>query len=316
MLRIGFPIPTKENEHRLAMLPQDVPGTAVASELVFESGYGKVMDLDDDAYRGAGSVVADRETVCACPIVCNPKPMLSDEYFRQGTTLFGWIHAVQGREITDALVNNRMTAIAWEEMYERGRYCFERNREISGEAAITHAFLLWARVPYECRVAVIGRGMTARGALRVLERWGCNVMVYDRKTSPYLRQELEQYDVIVNCVLWDVFRDDHIIYEEDLEKMKPGSMIIDISCDAHMAIESSRPTTIEDPIYSHKGVFHYAVDHTPSLFHKTISAAISKSIVRFVHDLATGTYNPVLDKATIIRNGEVLDERIIRFQHR
>lgn len=316
MLKIGFPISRKENERRRALLPADIPATNVASCLVFESGYGAVIDVADDDYRRVGAIVTDRETVCECPIICNAKPMVTDEYFAPGKKLFGWIHAVQGRQITDALVKNKMTAIAWEEMFEGGRHSFWRNNEIAGEAAVIHAFLEWGQLPYESRAAVVGRGNVGRGAIRMLERFGCNVTVYDRKTSHLLRAEISRYDVVVNAVLWDVFRKDHLIYEEDLEKMRPNGLIVDISCDSAMGIQTSQPTTIVNPVYSYKGIVHYAVGHTPSLFYKSASKAISASAFSFLSDLANDTYNPVLDKATIIQKGRVLDDKIIRFQNR
>jgi N5-(carboxyethyl)ornithine synthase len=315
-VKAGFPIPGKKGERRRALLPSHVALTRTPSELVFETGYGDILGADDDDYRQAGATVADRETVCACPFLCSPRPVLTDDYLVQGTTLFGWIHAVQGRAITDVLVARAMTAIAWEDMYEAGRHCFWRNNEIAGEAAVVHALLEWGRLPYECQVAVVGRGNVARGAVRMLERYGCRTTVYDRKTSPLLREEIGRFDVVVNGVLWDVFRTDHLIYEVDLERMKPGSLIVDISCDAHMGVESSRPTSMAEPVYWHKGILHYAVDNTPSLFFRSASEAIGEKLVGFIDDVVQGRANRVLEQATIIRNGRILDERIRRFQGR
>ncbi len=316
MEEIGFPSTTKEHERRIAVLPADIPQVEHAGMLVFEQGYGRTHGYGDDAYRQAGARVAPRDVVCACPVICSPKPKISDAYFREGVTLFGWIHAVQRSEMTDALIANHMTAVAWEDMYCDGRHTFWRNNEISGEAAIAHALLQWGRLPYECDVAVIGRGNVARGALRALERYGCETIVYDRRTSHLLRREIGRYDVIVNAVLWDVFRDDHLVYEEDLERMKPGSLIVDISCDPQMGIESSRPTTITDPTYWHKGILHYAVDHTPTLFFRSASQSISRAVVRFLDTLIVGETGAVLDRATVIRHGIIVDDRIRRFQKR
>ncbi len=95
-----------------------------------------------------------------CPIICDPKPTAAAGYFQPGGTLFGWLHAIQGRRM----------------------------------------------------------------------------------------EEIGRYDVLVNAVLWDVFRTDHLVYEEDLEKMRPGSMIVDVSCDEDGAVQSSHPTTIADPV--------------------------------------------------------------------
>jgi N5-(carboxyethyl)ornithine synthase len=316
MKKIGFPISTKENERRRALLPSDLTFIRNVRSLVFEKGYGNVIGFTDDDYIKAGTTVANRDKVCECPVICNPKPVITDEYFKHGKTLFGWIHAVQGRAITDLLAQNKMTAIAWEDMFDQGRHCFWCNNEISGEAAVMHAALHWGYRPFAKNAAVIGRGNVARGAIRMLERLGCNVIVYDRKTSPLIRREIELYDIIVNAVLWDVFRTDHLIYESDLEKMKKGAIIIDISCDPAMGIESSQPTTIDNPVYCKKGIFHYAVDHTPALFYKSASESISSILHSFIDFLVEDKPNPVIQQATVIKDGNILDQKIIRFQNR
>ena len=93
-------------------------------------------------------------------------------------------------------------------------------------------------------------------------------------------------------------------------------MIVDISCDSNMGVETSRATSLEDPIYEVAGILHYAVDHTPALFYKTATAAISAVVCQFVNDLVEGNDNPILEQATIIKAGKISDERIIRFQKR
>ena len=202
MVMIGFPIPRKRDERRRALIPFDLPCIPRVDQLVFETDYGAVLGYSDNDYRAKGANIGTREDVVACPIICNPKPVLTDEYFRHDKLLFGWIHSIQNRAITDLLIMNTMTAIAWEDMSESGRHLFCRNNEISGEAAVSHAFLHWGRVPFGTRVAVIGRGNVARGAIRILERYGCDVTVYDQHTSHSLSGEIGRYDVIVNAVLW------------------------------------------------------------------------------------------------------------------
>ena len=316
MRTVGFPIPGKEQELHRALVPADLPLVRDPSALVFERGYGAPLGLDDAAFEAQGARVAERAEVDACPVICDPKPIVSESYFGPGKTLFGWIHAVQGRAMTDLLVGHGMTGIAWEDMFEGERHSFWRNNELAGEAAVAHAFLQWGHVPYNCEVAVIGTGNVAMGAIRAAERGGCTVKVYDALTSHRIRGEIERYDVIVNAVLWDVTCTDHLVNEEVLERLRPGSLIVDVSCDEAGAIETSRPTTVSDPIYIHKGIVHYAVDHTPSLYYRTATESISGVVARFVSDLAEGRPNAVLEKATVIRDGRILDERITRFQSR
>ena len=179
-----------------------------------------------------------------------------------------------------------------------------------------HAFQCYAKMPYETKVAVIGRGNTARGAVKVLNMLGADVHQYDRRTEKLLQLELGQYDVIINCILWDVLRKDHIIYRSDLKRMKRNSMIIDVSCDRNGGVESSIPTTIENPTYMVDGVMHYAVDHTPALFYKTFTQNNSEVIWQYINELQSENYDDVLANSLIIKDGVIIDNEINKYQQR
>ena len=83
---------------------------------------------------------------------------------------------------------------------------------------------------------------------------------------------------------------------------------------SNMGIESSKATTIEDPIYEVDGIIHYAVDHTPALFYKTASEFISSVVWKYVDDLVLGSNNLTLENATCIKDGIILNDMITRFQ--
>ena len=124
------------------------------------------------------------------------------------------------------------------------------------------------------------------------------------------------FDVVVNCVLWDVKRKDHIITKEDLKHMKKGALIIDVSCDKNGAIETSVPTTIESPTDKVEGIMHYVVDHTPSLYYKTFSYENSQLLYRYINQLINETCGSTLQNALIIENGNIVDNDINVFQGR
>ena len=320
MKTVGFVISHKENENRRALVPEDISKVKNKHLLFIEKSYGDVLGYTDDDYLSQGiGGVCSREEILKKDIICDPK--IGDaEYLEHlhEQTIFGWIHAVQNRDITDKIVNAKLTAYAWEDMFEMGRHVFWRNNEIAGEAAIMHAYLLHGIFPYNTKVAVLGRGNTARGAIRMLNDMGAQVCTYDRKTEKLFQKELGQFDVVVNSILWDTTRKDHIIYREDLKRMKPGAMIVDISCDRAGAIETSIPTTIEKPDYFIDGIRHYVVDHTPSLFYKSTSLSISCEIVKYLDILIEekGDNPSVLFNALIIDFGKIIDERISFFQNR
>lgn len=113
-------------------------------------------------------------------------------------------------------------------------------------------------------------------------------------------------------------RKDHIIYRDDLRRMKRDSMIIDVSCDRCGGIETSIPTTIESPTYKIDGVLHYVVDHTPALFHKTFTWNNSEVIWKYINALQNDSVvkNEILLNALVVAEGKIVDDEINRYQGR
>lgn len=309
MRTMGFLKSTKENEKRIVLLPEQLGEIKNKSYLYFEKGYGESLGHTDEEYLAQGVSVLSKSEVITKDVICDPK-VGDAEYLadlKENQTIFGYVHALQNIDIKNKIVDNSLTAIAWEEMYEDGRHVFWRNNELAGESAVMHAFTMYGKLPYECKVAVIGKGNIARGACRILYSLGAEVVVYDRKMENLIRKKINEYDVIVNGVSWDISRKDHIIYGEDLKRMKKNSMIIDISCDRAGCVESSIPTTIESPTYFSEGVLHYVVDHTPSLLFYTASKAFGDVLVEYVDEIIEDAVysNDTIKNATIIKSGVV-----------
>lgn len=275
---------------------------------------GESIGLKDRDYQGANFV--SRQEVLNCDVIVDVK--LGDaDYLTDipnGKILCGWAHAVQNIDFTTTAIQKKNTVIAWENIFKDGRYIFYRNREIAGEAAILQGLRYAEKMPYETKVAVVGNGQVAKGALRVLHGLGADVDVYNKKLEKSFIKNLYQYDVLVNCVLWDTKRTDRLIYKEDLKKMKPGTLIIDISCDPNLEIETSHPTTIDSPVYTVDNVIHYAVDNTPAMFSKSVSKVLSNNFASYFDELVTGEYSPELQKAMAIKEGNIIDEEIIKFR--
>lgn len=216
-------------------------------------------------------------------------------------------------------MKGRHTVIAWEEIYEKGRYIFYRNREVAGEAAVLQAFRYCGKMPYDCSVAILGNGQTAKGALRVLNGLGAKVDVYGKRLESLFREKMYSYDVLINCVLWNTSRTDRIIYREDLRKMKKSTLIIDVSCDPHLEIETSHPTTIDAPTYTVDGVVHYAVDNTPAMYPATVSKVLSEGIANYIDMLIESPVDSMkksIVDAIVIKDGEIIDKRIKEFRAR
>ena len=320
MKTVGLIISHKNGEKRRALLPDDIrKNVRNPHQLFFEEGYGLSVGINDDEYIAAGCNIVSRQEALNCDVIADVK--LGDADYLDDITsnkiLFGWAHAVQNIPFTSNILNNNHTVIAWEEIFENGRYIFYRNREVAGEAAIMHAYRYCGKMPYDTKVAILGNGQTAKGALRILHGLGADVDVYNRRLEKLFREKMYEYDVLVNCVLWDTNRTDRIIYAEDLKKMKPGTLIIDVSCDPFLEIETSRPSTIEDPVYEIDGVIHYTVDNTPGMFPITITKVLSEGISRYIDYIIENDYDSYptnLKTAVVIKNGHIMDKNITSFR--
>jgi N5-(carboxyethyl)ornithine synthase len=316
MNNIGFVISHKNGEKRRALLPEHIINIKNVSRLFVEEGYGESLRISDEEYKKCGVNIVSREEALSCDIIVDVKLGDADylEYIGDGKTLIGWAHAVQNIDFTTKVIEKKHTVIAWEEIYEKGRYIFYRNREIAGEAAVMHAFRYCGKMPYDTKVAILGNGQTAKGALRVLHGLGAEVDVYGRKLENLFKEKMYEYDVIINCVMWDTNRTDRIIYKKDLAKFKKGTLIIDVSCDPNLEIETSHATTIDNPVYEVDGVIHYAVDNTPAMYPITVSKILSEKFWPFIDDIVEGKPNKLLKDAVVLEKGNIIYEDIKRFR--
>lgn len=319
MKKIGFLISHKNGEHRRALLPEHIKNIKNPTSLYFEKGYGEIIGVPDVEYEKMGCHLVTRDEIFECDIITDVKLGDADylTMLKKPKVLFGWAHAVQNVDFTSEILRAGHTIIAWEEIFEDGRYIFYRNREVAGEAAVMQAFRYSGKMPYDAKVAIVGNGQTAKGALRVLHGLGAEVDVYGRKFESLFRKKMYDYDVLINCVMWDTSRTDRIIYREDLKKMKKGTLIIDVSCDPYLEIETSHPTSIDNPVYSVDGIVHYAVDNTPAMFPMTVSKVLSQGISRYVDELLCENLDGLqksLNKAIVIKNGHIVDDRIKSFR--
>lgn len=316
MKSVGFVISHKNNERRRALLPYDLKNIKNLSQLYFEKGYGESVGYTDEEYIEYGVNIVSREEVLKCDVLVDVK--LGDaDYFddiKEPKLLVGWAHAVQNIDFTSNVINANHSVLAWEEIFENGRYIFYRNREVAGEAAILHAFRYSGRLPYDSKVAIIGNGQTGKGAFRILAGLGAEVDIYSRKQEEMFKTNMYQYDVVVNCVMWDTNRKDRLIYKEDLKKFKQGTLIIDVSCDPYLEIETSHPTTIDDPVYEVDGVIHYAVDNTPAMYPISVTKNLSKVFCKYVDNIITEEYPESIRKAFVINEGHILDDNIKKFR--
>lgn len=189
-MTMGFPISHKENEKRLALVPKDMLKIENLSALYFERGYGKDFNISDNDYLALGCQVVSREEVLSQGIICEPKIGDSDYLSKltEETVIFGWVHAAGNDTMITTLLNKQFKMYEWAYLMKGNRYAFWKNNQLAGEAAVLDAYRSVGRLPKGDKVAILGRGNAAQGALRVLTQQGAEVTIYNRNQEDLFRQ--------------------------------------------------------------------------------------------------------------------------------
>ena len=235
-------------------------------------------------------------------------------------------------------------------------HIFQNNNEIAGYAGVHHSMNLMGidgNYGPNRKAVVTSFGSVSRGAIRALQARGIqDITVYtqrdyfliadqmagvnysqfeedeegnlmslhpDKQTRPFV-EELIDADIIVNGMLQDTDHPLMLVPEHQNNHLKPGCIIIDISCDEGMAFSFAKPTTFEVPIFKEGKVFYYAVDHTPSYLWNAASWEISNNLIPYLPIIMEGSKkweeNQTIRRAIEIKDGIIQNPKIISFQNR
>ena len=332
---IGLPKEIKKNEYRVAAVPSAVASFVRRGHTVlFEPGCGEGSGFSDEAYIAAGGTPCPHEEVYRrCDMLYKVKEIEAAEYglLHEGQIAFTYLHSNAHPEMTKELLSRGVTAVAYEDIDDdRGMFpALAPMSVLAGRGGFIAALyfsqsvhggkgLLLNRiagVPTP-EITIIGCGHSGMGAAELASAFGNRVTILDINRSAmeaameklpsnveflYSDREnlvtcLKRTDVLINCILWDKTRTDHLVYREDLQMMKSGSMIIDVACDDHGAIETCTSTSHDDPVYYVDGILHYAVDNIPSGFSCTASQTLSAATLPFALAMADqGAEKALLD---------------------
>ncbi|MBR5738386.1 MAG: alanine dehydrogenase [Lachnospiraceae bacterium] len=317
---IGLPKEIKKNEYRVAATPNAVAALVRAgAEVLFEADCGKGSGFPDEAYIAAGGKKAPREDVYRkSDMIYKVKEIEESEYdlLHEGQTVFTYLHTNAHPHMAEELMKRGVTGIAYEDIDDEngGFPALAPMSVLAGKGGFLAALyfaqsvhggngLLLNRiagVPTP-EVTIIGCGNSGLGAAELAAAFGNKVTILDVNFKAMERAKqvlppnveflasnrenlllcLKRTDVLINCILWNKTRKDHLVYREDLKLMKPGALLIDVACDDHGAIETSVSTSHDDPVYTVDGIMHYVVDNIPSAFSQTASQTLSAATLPY-----------------------------------
>lgn len=323
---IGVPKEIKTNENRIALVPAGAELLVGAGHTVYvEQGAGLGSGFPDEAYTQAGARLlptAD-EVWAKAEMIMKVKEPIAVEWprMRPGQIIYTYFHFAASEELTRAVIASRAVAIAYEtvQLPSGELPLLTPMSEVAGRMAVQEGAkyleklyggrgVLLGGVPgvAPAEVVIIGGGVVGINAAKMAAGMGAHVTLLDISldrlrylddilpknvntlySNRYnILESVSRADLVVGAVLVTGAKAPHLIKREDLARMKPGAVIVDVAVDQGGCVETITPTTHENPTYFVDGVLHYAVANMPGGVPRTSTLALTNATLPYGLKLA------------------------------
>ena len=353
---VGIPKEVKDNEFRVAATPEGVLELVRAGhEVVVERSAGIGSALTDDQFEAAGArMLDDADAVfAAADMILKVKEPQPEEYerFRPGHVLFTYLHLAADKGLTEFLMERRVTSVAYETVQlPDGRLpLLAPMSEIAGRMAPQEGAKYLER-PFggrgvlmggasgvaPARVVVLGAGMAGVNAAWIAAGMEAEVIVVDRNVDRLrfvdqiqrgriqtvmssalaIEQLVVEADLVIGAVLIPGARAPHLVTEDMVRAMRPGSGIVDISIDQGGCVETARMTTHSNPTYVAHDVVHYCVGNMPGAVPRTSTYALTNVTTPYAIDIATRglddaiRHDPALTLGVNVYEGQLTNDGV------
>src|ERR1700722_9067064 len=340
---IGVPKEVKDQEARVGLLPSGVKTLVESGHRVLaQSGAGLGSSLPDEDYREAGAeIVPSAEALwSASELVVKVKEPQPSEYpfLRPGLTLFTYLHLAPLPDLTEALLNAKVNAVAYETIREQDNSLplLTPMSEVAGrmavqvgaqylEAPMGGRGILLGGVPgvAPATVVILGGGVVGHNSAKMAVGLGAHVIIIDRNlnrlrelddiyssqivtlaSNEYtIRESLRHADLVIGAVLIPGASAPGLVKRDMLPAMRKGSVMVDVAIDQGGCFETSHATTHTDPIYFVDDVLHYCVSNMPAAVPHTSTFALNNATFTYLMELAQYGLEKGCERNPAIREG-------------
>ena len=320
-MKIGLPKEIKNEEYRVGLTPATAREYILRGHTIcVETGAGVGSGFCDSEYEKAGCVIlGDAQSIYdGSEMIIKVKEPIAQEYdmLNEGQILYTYLHLAANLPLTQALLQQRVNAVAYETVVEMDGSLplLTPMSQIAGRMAVQEGAkylerpfggrgILLGGVPGvpKGKVVIIGAGIAGTNACRIALGMGADVTIMDISARRLAEIEeifgsqintlysnrsnielmLEQADILIGAVLIPGAIAPKLIKRSDLKRMKPGAVIVDIAIDQGGIAETSRPTRHMDPIYVIDEVVHYCVANMPGAVALSSTLALTNATNRY-----------------------------------
>src|SRR5688500_4625683 len=342
-MKIGVPREIKTNENRIALVPGGAEALITAGHSVLvERGAGAGSGFSDEDYTAVGARIApDAASVWRdADMIMKVKEPIEPEWphMRHGQVIFTYFHFAADERLTRAHMMSGATCIAYEtvELPTRELPLLTPMSEVAGRMSVQEGAKYLERqdggrgvwlggVPgvAPAKVVILGGGIVGINAAKMAAGLGAKVAILDvslerlRYLSDVMPanvqliysnrsnivEQIQTADLVVGAVLITGAKAPRLIRREDLKRMQPGSVIVDVAIDQGGCVETIKATTHENPTYVVDGVIHYGVANMPGGVPRTSTLALTNATLPYALQLANKGWKQALKDSAALRKG-------------
>lgn len=342
-MRISVPTEVKNSEYRVALTPSGVHDLVRSGhDVAVQRGAGAGSSMTDAEYEAAGATLLDDpdDVWAHAELLLKVKEPIASEYayFRDDLVLFTYLHLAADRPLTDRLIADGVTAIAYEtvQLPAGGLPLLAPMSEVAGRLAPTvgaHTLLrshggrglLMSGVPgtRPAHVTIIGGGVAGANAAVIAVGLGADVTVFDTniqrlrylddhfqgrvKTAASHALDLERAvidsDLVIGSVLIPGAKAPKLVTNDTVARMRPGSVLVDIAVDQGGCFEDTHPTTHADPTFDVHGTLFYCVANMPGAVPNTSTSALTNATLPYVRQIANRGWKDALHSDAALAAG-------------
>jgi alanine dehydrogenase len=315
---IGVPREIKDHEFRVSLTPEGVRTLCAAGHTVWvEPTAGDGSGFSDEQYHQAGARLAGskEQLFKEAELIVKVKEPLASEYalFRSGQLLFTYLHLAASVDLTKALMEAQVTAIAYEttESQDGSLPMLKPMSEIAGRLAVQvgagylerlqgGSGVLLGGVPGAATEIAVGMGAQVTVINQDLERLRELDALYRGRIVTLASQQswidraVEEADLVIGAVMVRGAKAPKLVSRSVVARMRSGSVIVDVAVDQGGCIETTRPTSHSDPVYRVEGVLHYCVPNMPGIVPRTSTLALTNATLPFIVRLASAGLEPAM----------------------
>jgi len=342
-MHIGLPKEIKDNEYRVGLVPAGVHELVQDGNTVWvQKGAGEGSGFSDEEYGAADAKLLNTaaEVYERSEMIVKVKEPIQLEYprLRKGQIVFSYLHLAPLPELTRVLLETKVAGVAYETIRDKhgALPLLTPMSEIAGRMSIVVGsyFLqkphggrgvLLGGVPgvRPALVVIIGAGVVGINAAKMAMGMGAQVLILDvdldrlrhlddlffgrvetHLSSPYyIADAVKKADLLIGAVLVPGASAPKLVTRQMISTMQPGSVIVDVSVDQGGCVETSRPTSHSDPVYTVDGVVHYCVTNMPGAMPRTSTIALTNATLPYVRKIAALGLKGAIAENPLLKGG-------------